>query len=162
MSKAQFIESFDDSSRAQFIAAFKNLFEATRGEYVSLPLDDTDLENILTSQEEIAISVDDDIYADQDTTGGGYAIFLFKHMHSNNTDLIVVSCKLKSSKDTDFSPVYLQIYNRNSTLWETIASETSVAAGVEFSLEGSPTGTIGNYYDSNLWAACRLYQEDVQ
>ena len=55
------------------------------------------------------------------------------------------------------SPVYLQVFNYNTNVWETIDSETEVGANINFELYykiNDPT----NYKDASNVISCRVWQ----
>lgn len=55
------------------------------------------------------------------------------------------------------SPVFLQIYNQSTSLWETIASNNSTASDVDFELTDTITD-LTNYKDVQGIVSCRVYQ----
>jgi len=55
------------------------------------------------------------------------------------------------------STVYLQIYDRNLTTWETIDSDSATAANTDFTLTGDKSD-LTDYKDINNVVACRVYQ----
>jgi hypothetical protein len=93
--------------------------------------------------------------------GAQFVIQEFKSQHQNNTDNIVVTWKGRSTESPGISPILLQIYNQNSTLWETIASQVMVAADTDFILQGTPANAAANYYDSTNTVTARIYQQVV-
>lgn len=124
---------------------------------VSLALDDTNLSNLFTATEYVEVSIDDAIYADQTATNK-YAVVLFKNKSENPTDEIHVSWTGKTSIAPSVSTVYLQIYNRDTGLWETLASDNTSAAGSNFTLTGEKISSVSDYYDGGNWVSCRVYQ----
>jgi hypothetical protein len=127
----------------------------SKGYYASLPVDDTDLTNIYTEQQIIDVSTEDDIYVCQEATNK-YDIHQFKNWNDSE-----INCKLKSRLACSLAPsistVYLQIYNRNSTLWETVDSNNTAAANTKFTLTAI-ISDLTNYKDINNVTACRIYQ----
>ena len=55
------------------------------------------------------------------------------------------------------STVYLQIYNTNTSTWETIDSDSTSDAEIDFELEGIKTD-LTNYKDGSNVVSCRVYQ----
>lgn len=104
------------------------------------------------------MALDDDIYVEQ-TANGEYAIFEWKNQNNNDTDVIIVSWKGKSSRATSTSVAYLQIYNQTSDVWEELDSDNATAADTEFTLSGTQSTNLSDYYDASNWVACRVYQE---
>ena len=58
------------------------------------------------------------------------------------------------------STVFLQIYNRNSTTWETLDSDNTTAENTDFILTGTKSD-LTNYKDGSGVVSCRVYQLDV-
>ena len=58
------------------------------------------------------------------------------------------------------SNVVLQIYNRDSTTWETIDTDSTTAANTDFDLTAN-VSDLTNYKDGNNVVACRVYQLSV-
>jgi len=69
-----------------------------------------------------------------------------------------VTCRVKTSLAPVDSTVYLQIYNRISTLWETLDSDSVSLVNTKFTLTGTLTGGLSQYKDINNWYAFRVYQ----
>jgi hypothetical protein len=123
----------------------------------SLPSDDTGLTNSFTSLEYANVGIDDAIYTDQTATDQ-YTIQQFKNKSGNSTDEIHVTWIGKTNIAPSASTVYLQIYNRNSTTWETLDSDSATSAGTNLTLTGSKTTGLSNYYNGSNWVSCRVYQ----
>lgn len=133
----------------------------SRAKRLNLPAADANLDILFTDPEYVDVSADDDIYVQQCArdTLDPYSIFLWKNKHDKDTDVIVVQCVAKASIAPSVSAVFLQIYNRNSGLWETLDSDNATAADTEFTLSGTQSINLGDYYDAEFWVACRVYQE---
>ena len=125
-----------------------------------MPTDDTNLETDFTCTDYTKVETDDDIYVQQCATDE-YSIFLFKQQGAAATSVIIVNWKGKSSKDTSDSTVFLQIYNRDTTAWETLASDNATAINTEFTLSGTQSINLADYYDVSNWVACRICQEAI-
>lgn len=130
----------------------------SRGDYAVLPLNDDDLEHLLTGSEYTDILTDNDVYVGQTATGQ-FAIFLSKNQGADDKGIILVECKAKSDLAPSSSTVYLQIYNRNSGDWENLDSDNVTAADTEFPLSGIQSANLGYYYDANYWVVHRIYQK---
>ena len=125
-----------------------------------LPADDTNLENLFTWSEYVNVSLDDGVRVAQTATDE-YATFLFKDKSDNSTASFQMSCNLQSDLAPTTSTVYLQVYNRTLEEWETVDSDNTTAANTDFTLTGTRTIGLSDYYDANHWIACRVYQEAV-
>jgi len=133
----------------------------TRDDRVALPGDDANLDTPFTPSEYDDVAQDDDVYVVQCAAGPAqpYSIFLWKNAHGNDKDIIMPECRLKTSIAPSASTVYLQIYNRTTTNWETLDSNNTADANVEFTLLGIQSSNLSSYYDDNNFVACRVYQE---
>jgi len=116
------------------------------------------LENIYTYQEYEDVSVSDDTRVSQSATDEN-AVHLYKKQNSNNTDQIDILWEGQTDIAPSLSAVYLQIYNRTLTEWETIDSDNISNADTDFELTGSITASLSDYYDESNWVAVRVYQE---
>ena len=124
-----------------------------------LPADDTDLENAFTPDDYDDVAIDDGVRVAQ-TAIAEFAVFLFKDKHTED-DAINVKWNGQSDLAPSDSAIYLQIYNRDTTAWETLDSDDATAADTDFDLEGQVVANLADYFDANFWIACRVYQEDV-
>jgi hypothetical protein len=125
-----------------------------------LPANDADLENAFTSQEYTDVYTDDGVRVAQ-TALDEFAIFEWKDQNTNNTDQIDVQWNGQTDRAPSASTVYLQIYNRNSTTWETLDSDNTTGADTDFDLTGTQAVNLSDYYDASNWISCRVYQEAI-
>ena len=102
---------------------------------------------------------DNGVYVDQ-SANGEFSLFLFKDKN-NSQDMFIVRWNGKSTRAPSLSTVYLQVFNRTSSTWETIASNNSANANTDFSLFGIKESGLANYYDGNNWVSCRIYQQAI-
>ncbi len=130
----------------------------TRGDYNILPADDTNLETAFVCTDYIKVTTDDNVYVQQCATDE-YVVFLFKQQGAESSSVIIISWKGKSDRAPSDSIISLQIYNRDTTAWETLDTDNATAANVEFTLEGIQSINLADYYDGGNWVACRIYQE---
>jgi len=88
--------------------------------------------------------------------GERYAIHLFKNDVGNEVNC-KVTCDLKSSLAPSLSTIYLQVYNHNSTSWETLDSNSTTAADTIFTLT-AVISDLTNYKDIFKIISFRTYQ----
>jgi len=133
----------------------------SRGKYLNLPTDDSGLETAFICTEYPKVETDNNIYVQQCArdTLDPYSIFVWKDQHNNNTDVIISTCILKASIAPSISTIYLQIYNRNSSSWETLDSDSITAADTELTLSGNQSSDLSYYYDGSLQVIHRIYQK---
>lgn len=129
----------------------------SRGNYGTLPTDDTDLETAFGSGEYPTVAADDGSRIDQ-AAGEQNKIFLFKQKAAASDKSIPVEWNGQSDIAPSLKEVFLQIYNRNSAAWETLASNNVAAADIDFTIEGLQSTDLSYYYDASFWVACRVYQ----
>ena len=129
----------------------------TRERKVTLPSDDTDLATDYSSQDNDDVEVDNGVRVDIEGQSG-YLLHQFKDMSNNDTNKISVSWNGQTSLAPNSSTVYLQIYNRTTTLWETLDSNSTEDALTDFTLQGGRALSLSDYYDGSNWISCRVYQ----
>ena len=109
----------------------------------------------LTS-EYTTVSANDSTYVDQ--AGAQYLLFYFERYHTNSTDTITATWDGKTTLPGSSRPIFLQIWNKTTALWETIQSNNTVAANTDFALTGSITTSLASYYDTGNKVVFRVYQ----
>ncbi len=92
------------------------------------------------------------------TATNKYGVFLLKTRSSVGQPPISIKWVGKTNIPGSTSTIYLQIYNRNSTTWETLTSNATVAANTQFTMTASIGTNLSNYYDGDNIIACRIYQ----
>jgi hypothetical protein len=127
----------------------------TRDDQSSLPSNDNDLTTQYTEQEEEDVSVRDDTRVGQAGTLQ-YMIHQFKKFVGSQT-YALIEAEVQSTLDPRYSTVYLQIYNRNSSTWETIDSNSTSDSDVDFELS-AVVSDLTNYKDASNVVSCRIYQ----
>ena len=87
-----------------------------------------------------------------------YTIHQFKDYVGTN------ACTVEWEGQTNCPPVlstvYLQIYNHNTTTWETLDSDNTSDEDTDFILTDD-IADLTNYKDDNSVITCRVYQEAV-
>lgn len=127
----------------------------SRGDEVSLPTTNTDLETMYSDTEELYVSQRDNILVGQ-PGAGQYMIHQFKNFVGAQT-----KCQLEWQGSSELapstSPIYLQIYNVVTGSWLTIASDTVSDADTDIQLIGK-VGDATNYKDTSNILTSRIYQ----
>jgi len=130
----------------------------TRGDEAALPAADADLETVYTGGEITNIGTSNDTRVAQTATGQ-FAIHQFKDFSIGET-----AVTLTWEGQTDFAPatstVFLQIYNYNTTTWDTVDSDNTTAIDTDFTLTGIVT-PLTNYHSPGNFITCRVYQESI-
>jgi len=154
-----FTVDFDGATRYTWdIGADEHVYRIyTSGNYASLPTDDADLETSYSYSDEDDVTTDNGVRVAQ-TADGEYAIHQFKN-EVGTASSITFNCNLQSDLSTVTQPMVLQIYNYNSTTWETLDTENTVGANTDFTLTGN-IPDMTNYVSSG-WCTCRVYQLGV-
>jgi hypothetical protein len=127
----------------------------SRGNYSALPGNDADLENVYTAAERGYVLSEDDVYTEQSAVSE-YIVHQFKDYVGVN-NLATLRLEAKSSLAPLISPVTLQIYNRSTALWETIAINNTADADDKFTLYAY-VGDLTNYKDGNNVISNRVCQ----
>jgi hypothetical protein len=129
--------------------------EYTRGSYNSLPTDDANLATRYTPQDYIKVSEIDGIYVDQ-TGEYQYMIHEFK-----DTIQVANTCTVtwvgKTNLPPSISPIILEIYNRDTELWDQLDSDNSSPSYSNLTLT-SEINDLTDYKDTNNYICCRVYQ----
>ena len=126
----------------------------------SLKTNDTNLANAFTQQEYTDVATDNDTYVDLIGTYE-YFQFLFKEPNDNSTDDFRITWKGKSTVAPSSYPVYLQIYNRTTSSWTNLTSNSTASANTKFTLTYDVTTGMSDYYDANHVISARVYQDVV-
>lgn len=126
----------------------------------TLPTNDDDLSTIYDATDRDTVSEDDGTYVYQLLGSiGDYVLHEFKKKYDTNTERIAIKWNGQTTVAPSGSEVFLQIYNFNSTSWETIDSNDSSSANIDFTLEGGISVDVADYYDAGNWVVCRVYQQ---
>ncbi len=126
---------------------------------VTLPSGTKELLQPFDDQDYVDVSTDDNIYVGVDgRPGSKYLNFLFQQRKPGNSTFNVTWRGKSRIACSSFS-VRLQVYNVNSGLWETLATNSSTAADTEFALTGSVLSSASNYYDAFSRVTFRIYQQ---
>ena len=130
----------------------------TRGNYDILPTNDNDLETAYTAGDVTDVSTKNDVRVAQSATDE-FAVHQYKDYVGASG-----SCNLEWEGQSDLaagsSTVYLQIYNRNTTTWDTVDSDSTSAANADFSLTAT-VADLTNYKDAGSVISCRVYQDAI-
>lgn len=127
----------------------------TRGNYASLPINDSDLSTSYSAGDVTDVATDNSVRVSQSAVGE-YMLHQFKDFVGSATHC-VLTWNGQSSLAPSTSGVYLQIYNQNTTTWETLDSNTSAGASIDFTLS-APVSSLTNYKDGSNVISCRVYQ----
>jgi hypothetical protein len=130
----------------------------TRGDEPSLPSNDIDLETNYDSQDLVDIATRNNIQVGQTATLG-YMIHQFKSFVGSNTNC-TIEWEGQSTLAPSTSTVYLQIYNRNTNTWDTLASDSTTTRDINFELSAD-INNLTNYKDSRNVISIRVYQYAV-
>jgi len=140
-----------------------------------MPVDDSNLETPFLNTEYSKVATEDSIYVSQSSTNQ-YSEFLFKDYNSFSDYKFTVTWIGQTTVRPSNSTVYLQVYNHNSSEWETIAQmpglfgDSQIPYGgddyyfstevenTNFTLTGTIDSNVANYYDVNNYVSCRVYQ----
>jgi hypothetical protein len=101
------------------------------------------------------VSLLDDVYVDQSATAE-YTIHEFKDFVGTAGN-VRVEARARTTVAPSLSTVYLQIYNYNSSTWETIDSDNGSPADTKFTLTAD-IADLTNYKNGSQMIVCRVYQ----
>jgi hypothetical protein len=123
-----------------------------------LPAGITDLETAYSAQDKIDVATENDVRVGQTATSQ-YAIHQFKD-YAGGANICDIEWEGQTNCLSSLSTVYLQVYNRNSSTWETIDSDNSSNKDTDFILTAN-IPDLTNYKDANSVIVCRVYQLDL-
>lgn len=132
----------------------ENVF--SRAALNSLPIDADDLLINYSPSEISDVGANDNIFVD--VSGAAFLLHQFKLKNINNTSAISIHWSGKTTHSPTANPVYLQIFNQFSGIWETLTYDNYTSANTEFSLTSSVVSNVSDYYDDNLIVCARIYQ----
>lgn len=156
---ATFTKDKDGVTRSTFdIGAYEYIIEYSRGDEGGLPTGDSDLETAYSSTEKANVASINATYVGQTGLLGLFILHEYKDVCSRRTAFNATFYG-RSNIAGSTSPIYLQIYNRSTGLWETLNINNSVVANTNFSLTGTKSTNLANYYNSSNQISCRIYQE---
>lgn len=121
-----------------------------------LPTDNSDLSTVYSAIDVQTVANIDNNFVCQTATGE-YMVHQYKNFIGASTQ-IQLNWKGKSSQDTSLEPIYLQIYNQQSNIWQTVASDIKSLPGVDIRLEVTILDT-SFYVDADQVITCRIFQE---
>jgi hypothetical protein len=127
----------------------------SRGAYSVLPINDNELDTMYTEDEYINAQTADGHFVSQIGTQD-YMVHEFKSFGGEG-DTCSLTFEGKSTLAPSQSTVYLQIYNRLTQLWETVASEAAFLANRNFLLSAN-IKHLSKYKDAQKIVSCRVYQ----
>jgi hypothetical protein len=87
-----------------------------------------------------------------------YRLHQFDQYISGSPASIGVTWKGKPGTATSAKTLYLQIYNIFSSAWETLATDTSTAAGTLLTMTATQSSNVSHYLDANNFVTVRVYQ----
>ncbi len=125
----------------------------------TLPTNDALLANSYSDTDRSNIATNDNVF--KDLTGSAYLVEQGWIYHTNNVDEINVAWSGKSTLAPSASAIYLQIYNHTTDAWVTLDFDNTTAIDTEFSLSGSQTTDLSQFYDTGNRVAIRVYQAVV-
>lgn len=115
------------------------------------------MENAYSAQDVTDVGTEDNTYVGQTATGE-YAVHKFNDSATSNSGTF--TARVRSNQGCNFSTTYLQIYDFDGSVWETIDSDNTAAANTKFTLTGYKAD-LTNYKDGSGYTHCRVYQLNV-
>ena len=122
-----------------------------------LPTNNNELSYIFQENDFTTVALNDSNRITQTGTNG-YNEFQFKDKFSPD-EIISVTWIGQTSWPPASNSVILQIWNVNSSSWETLSSNSSASVNTDFTLNGTQSLNMINYFDTNGWVTCRVYQQ---
>lgn len=101
------------------------------------------------------MATDNSVYVDISDTGK-FVLHQFKDFVGGSTTKRI-HWNGKTDYATNVAPVYLQIYNQNTTTWETVVTNNTAATGTDFDLTYD-IPDLTNYKDGSSLLSSRVWQ----
>ena len=127
----------------------------TKGDYVILPTNDDDLETAYTEQQEIDVATSDDTRVTQTGTSQ-YMVHQFKSFVGQRT-YAEIKAEFQSTLAGTSSTIYFQVYNRTTSSWTTIDTDSFISENKDMAFVYS-LSDLTNYKDSRNVISVRVYQ----
>jgi hypothetical protein len=131
----------------------------TRGEYIALPANDNNLTTNYSVQDYLDVDTVNNVWVSQDASGGSYTIHEFKNF-TGELSACTLECVSQTTLLPSSSTVYLQIYNVNTTTWDTVDSDNSSPVDTNFTLTAY-IADLTNYKDGSGIITCRTWQKSI-
>lgn len=127
-----------------------------------LSADDSDLATVFTTAEEDIVSIDNGTFVTL-TGSTGFLEGKFKQKgFATNTKVVECNIAARFTIAPSSANVLLQVYNQNSSAWETIETESTAGSNEKFTMKGVVNTNLSDYYASDggggYYAAFRTYQ----
>ena len=112
-----------------------------------MPLTKDDLAIIYSDQEVIDVLTDDGVRVSIQSLAPIYLAHQYKIRNVNNYDTMTIKVKLQSNVGCSTAPIYLQIWNIRTLLWETIAVDEETLEQTTTTLSAVISTNLSDYYD---------------
>jgi len=113
---------------------------------INLPTSNADLDMYLDDAGYSNVALSDNVYDSVTTASSSRAAYLFAKKNSNNTGAITATWV---GQLTSATTTYLKIYNNTTSAWEVLASNAAPTANTDFTLTGTQSTNLANYYDGS-------------
>jgi hypothetical protein len=131
----------------------------TRESKTSLPSNDDNLAIAYTASDKTDVDTDNSVRVPAEAINNDP--FLIHEYKDVDVSDVATSVSITWNGQADLAPssfvVNLQIYNRNTSSWETIDSDNTASADTDFDLIATVT-PLTDYVDANKIISCRVYQ----
>lgn len=123
----------------------------------ALPVDNSRLANVYTRAQVTEADQDNAGYVDlsQNTR---YGVHEFEYFVGLTPATFAVKWKGKSTRPASAGTVTMQLYNLNTSTWDTVATDSTTAAGTEMTLNANIASGYANYFDARGFIYARVYQ----
>lgn len=125
---------------------------------MALPTDNADLETNYSAQDYLDVNASDDVRVGQSGTSQ-FLIHQYKDF-TGGASTANLHWEGQGTQAASTSPIYLQVYNTDTTSWETIDSNNTAAANTDFELSYT-LADLTNYRDAQGITTSRVWQEAV-
>ena len=126
----------------------------------TLPTNKNNLDILYGEEDEVDVSTDNGVRVSIEGSNV-YLLHQFRVMNDNGVDAIKAHVNLQTSLSPSLSTVRLQVWNILTGSWETVASNNTALANIDFDLDATIEENQENYYDIDYEVAFRVYQQNI-
>jgi len=130
----------------------------TRGDYVSVPTNDANLETTYTASNIVDVETHNEVFVSQ-TGQLQHMIHEYKNEVGAEANCRITAI-LQTDLDTALSHLYLDIYNYHNSEWNNLAEENDVGANTDITFNVI-VSDLSNYKNGSNMMCCRIRQEAI-
>jgi hypothetical protein len=112
----------------------------------TLKTDETELTTPYSTQDYADVDTNNAVRVAMEGPNAEAQTHLFRFRNDNSTDDITITADVQATVAPSDKTVHLEIWNDNTSSWESLDTDSSTAADTDFTLTGSITSSHSDYY----------------